>query len=183
MIEKKMTQNHFGLLNHRVTVNKKVVGGESNTVGAVVELGFRERKKLGQWMFFFFCGVCLLLGVFKIFLAGSTTIDPSHQVHSGSHFPHLYQTDQSDHDYGYKEGVAVREEASDLERTLMMVASGVVGNDNNMANWSDIWHRPRSENFTQCIELTKSHKLVDENTNGYILINANGGLNQMRFGV
>lgn len=178
-MEKKQTQNHVGFLNHRVTVNKKLLNGGSTTVGAVVELGLRERRKLGQWMFFFFCGVCLLLGVFKIFFGGlvGSTIDSSHHVNYGSHFSHLHQKDQSDHDYGYKEGLDVRDEESDLERTLMMVAS-----DNTLTNWSDIWYKPRSENFTQCIELMKSHKKLDEKTNGYILINANGGLNQMRFG-
>lgn len=179
-MEKKQAQNHVGFLNHRVTVNKKLLNGGSTTVGAVVELGLRERRKLGQWMFFFFCGVCLLLGVFKIFFGGlvGSTIDSSHQVNYGSHFSHLHQKDQSDHDYGYKEGLDVRDEESDLERTLMMVAS-----DNTLTNWSDIWYKPRSENFTQCIELMKSHKKLDEKTNGYILINANGGLNQMRFGI
>lgn len=33
---------------------------------AVVDLGFRERKKLGHWMFLGFCGMCLFLGVLKI---------------------------------------------------------------------------------------------------------------------
>lgn len=81
-MEKKQTQNHVGFLNHRVTVNKKLLNGGSTTVGAVVELGLRERRKLGQWMFFFFCGVCLLLGVFKIFFGGlvGSTIDSSHHV-------------------------------------------------------------------------------------------------------
>lgn len=80
---------------------------------------------------------------------------------------------------------------------------------------SDIWSKPNSENFTQCIDLPRNHKSMkfcyevysflllhyglfqdfsplifcifltdlDEKTNGYILVNANGGLNQMRFGV
>ncbi|KAF2287134.1 hypothetical protein GH714_038377 [Hevea brasiliensis] len=48
---------------------------------------------------------------------------------------------------------------------------------------SDIWFKPNSENFTQCIDQSRSRKKLDEKTNGYILINANGGLNQMRFGI
>lgn len=45
-------------------LRKPVIGS------AVVDLGLsglRERKRLlGQWMFFFFCGACLFLGVLKI---------------------------------------------------------------------------------------------------------------------
>lgn len=47
-------------------LNKK--GGDVGSV--VVDLGLRERKKLGQWMFFLFCGVCLFMGVFKICASG-----------------------------------------------------------------------------------------------------------------
>ena len=38
--------------------------------------------------------------------------------------------DKSSHDYGY------REEGNDVERTLMMVASGVVNSQKNMAEVS-----------------------------------------------
>ncbi|XP_021715000.1 uncharacterized protein At1g04910-like [Chenopodium quinoa] len=185
--EKKQTQNHFGLLHHRIKKHSSSVLG-SDAVKGVVELGFRERKKLGQWMFFLFCGVCLLLGVFRIFeggLFGSSMIDSTQsnlQVHSGSQFLQ-YQADQNVPDYSYREGVGVRQESGEIERTLMMVASGVVSNDNSGSKCSDIWSRPSSGNFSQCIDLPKKHKKLDERTNGYILINANGGLNQMRFGI
>lgn len=36
----------------------------------VSEFSLRERKKLGHWMFFAFCGVCLFMGVFKICATG-----------------------------------------------------------------------------------------------------------------
>lgn len=51
-VEKKQTHLHLG--SHRVH-GKKPTG-----------FGLRERKKLGQWMFFVFCGLCLFLGVLKI---------------------------------------------------------------------------------------------------------------------
>ncbi|KAG0469212.1 hypothetical protein HPP92_018540 [Vanilla planifolia] len=47
---------------------------------------------------------------------------------------------------------------------------------------SEIWAKPNSENFTQCIKPAKQKK-IDAINNGYLLINANGGLNQMRFGI
>ncbi|XP_025695189.1 O-fucosyltransferase 35 [Arachis hypogaea] len=85
--------------------------------------------------------------------------------------------DRSSIDYGYWDG------EGDAERTLKMVETGVIGSEIAMAEESGIWSKPNSDNFTQCIELPRNHKRLDANINGYILINANGGLNQMRFGV
>ncbi|CAA6664662.1 unnamed protein product [Spirodela intermedia] len=47
---------------------------------------------------------------------------------------------------------------------------------------SGIWAKPSSENFAQCIG-SQVNKKLDAKTNGFLLINANGGLNQMRFGI
>jgi hypothetical protein len=35
-----------------------------------VDLGFREKRKIGHWMFLVFCGVCLFMGVLKICATG-----------------------------------------------------------------------------------------------------------------
>lgn len=42
---------------------KKLIGFGS---GGGLEWGLREKKKLGHWMFFLFCGMCLFLGILKI---------------------------------------------------------------------------------------------------------------------
>lgn len=168
-------------------VNQRVHGGvlknqpKKHVGSAVLDLGLRERKKLGHWMFFVFCGVCLFLGVLKICATGwfGSAIDRigSHQDFSDHLNTHLNEMDKSSHDYVYREG------GSDVERTLMMVASGVVNRQKSMAENSDIWSKPNSENFTQCVNQPRIHKKLDAKTNGYIIINANGGLNQMRFGI
>ncbi|KAK4786088.1 hypothetical protein SAY86_002777 [Trapa natans] len=160
------------------------------TIGsAVVDLGLsglRERKRLlGQWMFFSFCGFCLFMGVFKICVYGwfGSTIERLQSVQGLSNqvIPHLHQVDQSSHNHRNGEG------GNEIERTLMMVASGVdrehtaVGD--TMAEHSGIWSKPKSDNFSQCIDQPRSRKKLTVDTNGYILINANGGLNQMRFGI
>jgi len=72
--------------------------------------------------------------------------------------------------------------AKESDRTLMTVESNIGGRGDSIAEAFDVWSQPSSTNFRQCI-VSNSHKKQDSHTNGYILINANGGLNQMRFGI
>ena len=53
-----------GLSQRKGLLRKPSVGS------MVLDFGLKERKKLGHWMFLFFCGVCLFLGVFKICATG-----------------------------------------------------------------------------------------------------------------
>ncbi|GMJ07301.1 hypothetical protein like AT5G35570 [Hibiscus trionum] len=148
---------------------------KKQSVGSMVlDFGLKERKKLGHWMFFVFCGVCLFLGVFKICATGwfrsAMETATSNQGLSDSSTNGLGLMDQGYHDNGYRDG------GSDSDRTLMTLASEITDR-------SGIWSQPNSENFTQCIDHSKTQKKLDAKTNGYILVNANGGLNQMRFGI
>ncbi|KAF5748428.1 hypothetical protein HS088_TW04G00382 [Tripterygium wilfordii] len=146
----------------------------------VVGLGLREKKKLGHWMFSLFCGICLFMGVLKICATvwfGSALEKASSNQDSSDSITRLTLMEQSSHAYDYGEG------AHDVEQTPMMVTSGVINSQNGMAEYSGIWSKPRSDTFTRCIHQPRSQKKLDAKTNGYILINANGGLNQMRFGI
>ncbi|KAF8402728.1 hypothetical protein HHK36_010817 [Tetracentron sinense] len=55
--------------------------------------------------------------------------------------------------------------------------------DMEMFRTPEIWMNPNSENHYQCITRSKDQRKMEPGTNGYILVHANGGLNQMRTGI
>ncbi|XP_043721382.1 O-fucosyltransferase 35 [Telopea speciosissima] len=174
---RKQTHNQ----NHRVHAGVAPLFGKNcnllkKPLGSVIaDLVLRQRRRLRGWMFFLFCGFCLFLGILKICANGwfGASVEPAG--------PYVDLSDT--HIIGHTQQHVHKEGESDIERPLMKVASRVVDNQNRILEYSDIWSKPDSENFTECIDQSKGHKKLDAKTNGYLLVNANGGLNQMRFGI
>nr|QGN65432.1 growth regulator related protein [Oryza alta] len=139
----------------------------------VLGLGIRERRRLGNLLFLAFCGVCLLLGVAKIWVGGWFALPGDDKDADLQDLSISFSSDgghQFDSHFGHVGG-------KESDRMLM-----TVGSEDSVPEAPDVWSQPSSAKFRQCI-VSNSHKKEDSHTNGYILINANGGLNQMRFGI
>ncbi|CAN6210851.1 unnamed protein product [Urochloa humidicola] len=153
-------------------------GGAVLEAGLGLGLGIRERRKLGNMLFLAFCGMCLFLGVGKIWAGGWFALPGDNKHADLQDLSVSFSSDkghQVDHHFGFMGG-------KESDRTLMTVESSIGGREESVAEAFDVWSQPSSTNFRQCI-VSNSHKKQDSQTNGYILINANGGLNQMRFGI
>ncbi|XP_051187579.1 O-fucosyltransferase 35 [Lolium perenne] len=161
-------QSHQQQLRFRL-FKRPGTGGSAGEV--VLGLGIRERRKLGNLLFFAFCGVCLLLGVAKIWAGGRAALPAGDDLQDLS----VSFSDKGHHHFGYMGG-------KERDRMLITVESSIAERQGSVGEASDVWSQPSSANFRQCI-VSNSHKKQDSRTSGYILINANGGLNQMRFGI
>ncbi|XP_031263643.1 O-fucosyltransferase 19-like [Pistacia vera] len=79
------------------------------------------------------------------------------------------------------------------ERVLIQVIQQTVveRNNNNMALEStkskfqnhNIWTKISSDKYYQCINRSRAERRDDTSTNGYLMVHANGGLNQMKTGI
>ncbi|KAJ1701468.1 hypothetical protein LUZ63_001247 [Rhynchospora breviuscula] len=174
-----------GILSHESNGDASVAHHQHQT-GLKSRFGvFRKhgayKKRIGNFALLFFCGFCFILGLAK-FLAGrcfGVGLVPLISKAATFEFEDLSTIGSSNPEFKLPQNNG-RNSAGDSERTLMTLESEVQAHRSELS--SGIWAQQDTQNFVQCIN-TSSHKELNPKTNGYILMNANGGLNQMRFGI
>ncbi|KAL7585261.1 hypothetical protein Lser_V15G42698 [Lactuca serriola] len=130
----------------------------------------RQGKNLGRTLF----GFLIVLVVFTVFLktaymAGSHVAEAEGGYNAGMFILRDYKRDS----------VKAQRVLSDIDSSMPMRAFEKYSKH----SVEEIWMKPNSNDYHQCIVRPKNRIKTNSATNGYLLVHANGGLNQMRTGI
>ncbi|KAH7296341.1 hypothetical protein KP509_26G019800 [Ceratopteris richardii] len=79
------------------------------------------------------------------------------------------------------DGYRNRSSLSDATQVLRLYDANAISRTATLND--ELWSKHDQGYLQQCIEPSKNHKFPGTRSNGYILVNTNGGLNQMRTGI
>lgn len=165
---------------HQNSLHIKPLLGRS----AAIARSFKNKNGSRQCVFYF----CGLFVVFLILMKISTVGLLGYQIEQHTISKDLSRTLSGIQTLpNYEEEMAEQlEEESDTGKSAWVESSDAISNQTHKVEQiqnSALWLKPKSDNFEQCIVRSKSFKRPGLGTNGYLLVNANGGLNQMRTGI
>ncbi|KAL6337015.1 hypothetical protein AAG906_036329 [Vitis piasezkii] len=114
----------------------------------------------------------LLLVFFSVFVKFS--LMSSHVEANGKRENGLLIIQTFKEDWAMAQKVVAEDEASDAVKPLRVLEKIPI---------PEIWMKPNSDNYHKCITRPRNRIRTGSKTNGYLLVHANGGLNQMRTGI
>ncbi|XP_059636301.1 O-fucosyltransferase 7-like isoform X1 [Cornus florida] len=145
---------------------------------------FRERKRemqqkrcrwrtLGLLRKSLTCAVCsiALVALFSVHVR----IFPSSRVPTMLHDPHMFSTQ---HEIEYQK--LSREQI--FTQAFTPPSSGKFVGASGISDTDKLWKPPPNRDYVHCVEPSSSYTSPEE-SQGYLLVNTNGGLNQMRAGI
>ncbi|KAF2319006.1 hypothetical protein GH714_012424 [Hevea brasiliensis] len=139
----------------------------------------RPGKILGRWMFVSLMVLAFLTMFSKVALLNTLHLQKSEKAHLIIH-PTVVVDDHSavnnvvkERNYGHRES----------KKTPSSSSSSPSSSSLQIIPNPEIWKKPNSDSFCKCINRSTSEKRIAKATNGYVLVRANGGLNQMKTGI
>ncbi|KAL5740469.1 hypothetical protein ACOSQ2_029649 [Xanthoceras sorbifolium] len=160
--------HHHPLIRHRLLRRNIFSSCVPERWTAVMAQNLRSGKIVGRRIL----GVLMVLLVISVFVKVSFL--PSHVDVDGKGADNgvlILQTSLNKDESVAQRIVSEEKEPSMPMRVLEKVST------------PEIWSKPNSDNYYQCIARPKSQIMTRGKTNGYLLVHANGGLNQMRTGI
>ncbi|KAL9361901.1 hypothetical protein Peur_044686 [Populus x canadensis] len=131
---------------------------------ATISRGLRSGKNMGRRIF----GVLMLMAVLSVFLKVSFWSQTERNIHENSNLV-IFRHFKDDWARAQR---SIIEHHPSISTPLL----------HKLPPIPKIWMKPNSDDFYQCIPPPRN-QIRARKTNGYLLVHANGGLNQMRTGI